>query len=230
MSITGVEPPVEVMRFKVPETLVTPVPAGVAQVPSPLQNVEELALVPLFKFVTGRFPVTPVVRGSPLALVRVNEVGVPMAKPLGNVVLMLGTPPADVTRTPLFAVASPDRVVPPAAYHANWLISPALITPDALAVVASVPDVGNVTFVVPVKLKFDAKNPVKLKLPWVAIVPPSVIVLAPLLTPVPPRVGDNVPVHPRVKEVALSNAVVGEPPKVSVTLLSLLLVKAAPFD
>ena len=52
MSMTGVVPPVEVIRFVVPETLETPVPAGVAHVPSPLQNVEELALVPEFKLFT----------------------------------------------------------------------------------------------------------------------------------------------------------------------------------
>lgn len=33
--------------------------AGAAHVPSPRQNVELLALVPLFKFVTGKLPVTP---------------------------------------------------------------------------------------------------------------------------------------------------------------------------
>ena len=40
-----------------------------AQVPSPRQNVDALADVPEFKFVTGRFPVTPVVKGKPVALV-----------------------------------------------------------------------------------------------------------------------------------------------------------------
>ena len=44
-------------------TLVTvPPPAGVDHVPSPLQKVVALALVPLFKLVTGKFPVTLVVR------------------------------------------------------------------------------------------------------------------------------------------------------------------------
>ena len=33
-------------------------PEGAAQVPSPLQNVEDDALVPELRFVTGRFPVT----------------------------------------------------------------------------------------------------------------------------------------------------------------------------
>ena len=50
---------------------------GVAQVPSPRQNVEADADVPLFKFVTGRLPVTPVVRGKPVAFVSVALVGVP---------------------------------------------------------------------------------------------------------------------------------------------------------
>lgn len=40
---------------------------------------EELADVPLFRFVTGRFPVTPVVRGKPVALVSVTDDGVPSA-------------------------------------------------------------------------------------------------------------------------------------------------------
>src|SRR5262245_60096806 len=47
---------------KLPVTALTPVPAGVPQVPSPRQNVVALALVPLFRFVTGRLPVAPVAR------------------------------------------------------------------------------------------------------------------------------------------------------------------------
>ena len=35
------------------------------------------AEVPLFKFVTGKFPVTPVDNGNPVALVNVTDVGVP---------------------------------------------------------------------------------------------------------------------------------------------------------
>ena len=44
---------------------------------SPRQNVEAEADVPEFKLVTGRLPVTPVVRGSPVADVSTNVVGVP---------------------------------------------------------------------------------------------------------------------------------------------------------
>lgn len=39
-----------------------PCPAGVAQVPSPRQKVVAEAPVPLFKFATGRFPLTPVAK------------------------------------------------------------------------------------------------------------------------------------------------------------------------
>ena len=54
-------------------------PDGVAHVPSPRQNVVLDALVPLFRFVTGRLPVTPVVNGSPVALVSTPDAGVPRA-------------------------------------------------------------------------------------------------------------------------------------------------------
>ena len=57
--------------------MTVPAPAGVAQAPSPRQNVDALADVPEFKLVTGRLPVTPVVRGKPVALVNVTLVGVP---------------------------------------------------------------------------------------------------------------------------------------------------------
>src|SRR6185312_11821649 len=61
-----------------PVTLVTePPPDGVAHAPSPLQNVDEDALVPELRLVTGKFPVIPVESGSPVQLVRVPEVGVP---------------------------------------------------------------------------------------------------------------------------------------------------------
>lgn len=52
------------------EIVVTAVEVSVAHVPSPRQNVVAEALVPEFRLVTGRFPVTPVVNGRPVALVR----------------------------------------------------------------------------------------------------------------------------------------------------------------
>ena len=57
---TGVLVPVAtVISALALDTLVTvPPPAGVAQVPSPLQKVDELAPVPLLRFATGRLPET----------------------------------------------------------------------------------------------------------------------------------------------------------------------------
>ena len=65
------------LTVPVPATLVTdPVPAA-AQLPSPRQNVDALADVPEFKLVTGKFPVTPVLNGRPVADVKTKVVGVP---------------------------------------------------------------------------------------------------------------------------------------------------------
>jgi hypothetical protein len=50
---------------------------GTAQVASPRQNVDALALVPLFRFATPKFPVIPVVNGRPVQLVKTPDVGVP---------------------------------------------------------------------------------------------------------------------------------------------------------
>ena len=54
-----------------------PAPEGMAHAPSPRQNVLGPALVPEPRFPTGRLPVTPVVNGSPVAFVKVTDVGVP---------------------------------------------------------------------------------------------------------------------------------------------------------
>lgn len=55
----------------------SPPPPGDAQVPSPRQNVDPEAPVPELRFATGRFPVTPVVNGKPVALVSTPALGVP---------------------------------------------------------------------------------------------------------------------------------------------------------
>jgi hypothetical protein len=49
---------------------------------------------------------------SPVAVNVVVTVKLGAVKPLGSVVEIDGAPPEDVTRTPLFAVASPVTVVP----------------------------------------------------------------------------------------------------------------------
>ena len=61
------------------EVTVPALAAGVAQLPSPRQKVVADAPVPLFRLVTGRFPVTPVVSGKSVALVKTTPEGVPSA-------------------------------------------------------------------------------------------------------------------------------------------------------
>jgi hypothetical protein len=91
------------------------------------------------------------------------------------------------------------------------------------AVVAKVPLVGKVTFVVFVMVNVLANAPEVVRFP------PRVRVDAPLLTPVPPRAGDNCPVHPKVMDVGFNKAVVGLPPKVIVTLVSFTALRACPL-
>lgn len=67
---------------------------------------EEDALVPLFRLVTGKLPVTPVVNGKPVALVNVTDVGVPKTgvTNVGDVDKTLLPDPVDVvTPVPPFA-------------------------------------------------------------------------------------------------------------------------------
>jgi len=65
-----------------PFRLVMPVAGGAAHVPSPLQNVLLLAAVPLFRFVTGRLPVTSAVSDT-----AAND-GAPPAFPCSTVVVV----------------------------------------------------------------------------------------------------------------------------------------------
>lgn len=65
-----------------------PDPAGVAQVPSPRQNVTLEAPVPLFKFPVGRFPVMSAVR------LTAPNVGRPEALPCRTVVVVPNVPSA----------------------------------------------------------------------------------------------------------------------------------------
>jgi hypothetical protein len=76
-------PPLVVRPVVPPATLtevtVPALAAGVAQLPSPRQNVVAEAEVPELRFVTGKLPVTPVVSGRPVALVNTALAGVPRA-------------------------------------------------------------------------------------------------------------------------------------------------------
>lgn len=101
-------------------------PLGVAHVPSPRQNVVPDAAVPLFRLVTGRFPVTP---PFPLAArfdavkfvpgIVPDQVMLPALtpKPVGREVERDGTPAPEVATIALFAVARHPIVVPAAAKY-----------------------------------------------------------------------------------------------------------------
>ena len=88
--------------------LTVPLPA-VAHVPSPRQNVLDDAAVPLLRLVTGRLPITPVVRGNPVALVSVADDGVPSAPPL-------------TTNAPLDPVLTPSAVTTPVPVVMPWMV------------------------------------------------------------------------------------------------------------
>lgn len=75
----------------------SPDPVGVTHVPSPRQKVVAPALVPLPRFVTGRFPVTPVERGSPVAFVSTPDAGVPNAGVMSVGLLLSTTNPVPVS-------------------------------------------------------------------------------------------------------------------------------------
>jgi hypothetical protein len=114
-------PPVVDKPVVPPATLIdVTVPAlagGVAQDPSPRQNVVADALVPEFKLVTGKLPVTPVVSGKPVALVNVTLIGVPS---VGDVMVgLVSVNPATVA-----AVAPNATLVDPIV--TDELASPAL--------------------------------------------------------------------------------------------------------
>jgi len=160
--------PPDVVRPVVPpdtSTLVTvPDPAGVDQMPSPRQNVDALADVPEFKLVTGRFPVTPVVRGRPVAFV---------SNPLATV------PNAGVTITGLCNVPT--------------VVNEDAVTPDASVAPVSVP-AGATTAAVVIEvvrpLALIVMTGMAVELPDVPAVATVASVPAAVTLALPSKVGD----------------------------------------
>ena len=112
LVVRPVVPPATLIEVTVPALA-----AGVAQVPSPRQNVVDDALVPEFRLATGRLPVTPVVSGRPVALVNVTLAGVPS---VGVVIVGL----VSVKPETVAAVAPSATLVDPIV--TDELVSPAL--------------------------------------------------------------------------------------------------------
>jgi hypothetical protein len=102
---TDTMPPAQPTDVTVPEP--PPPPAGVAQVPSPRQNVVADAPVPPLRLVTGKLPVTPVVSGRFVALVKTPLAGVPRAGVVSvglvsvNPVIFDAVPPSDTAVDPI---------------------------------------------------------------------------------------------------------------------------------
>jgi hypothetical protein len=110
-TVLGLVPSLDkVNPFIYPFTSLEPPPDGVDHVPSPRQKVDDDALVPLFKFPTGKLPVTPVDKGKPVAFVRITEFGVPSVgvTKVGEVASTI-VPPLPVTVHPDNAVPLPCR-------------------------------------------------------------------------------------------------------------------------
>jgi len=182
---------------EVPElTVPDPLETGVAHVPSPRQKVVADALVPLFKLVTGRFPVTPVDNGKPVALVRVTEVGIPkigvtsvgeVERTLFPLPVLVVTPvpplatasvPASVT-APVVAVLGVSPVVPAEKEETAVGLEAAIVIEPAALVIVTLEPAVSVVRVKPVPLPIS-------NAPFAGVV----------VRPVPPLAIGNVPVTP----------------------------------
>jgi hypothetical protein len=93
-----------------PET--SPPPAGVAHAPSPRQKVEAEALVPLLRFVTGKFPVTPVARDTLVIVLVEPLIEAPATTPASEIVTELSWTSLPVVRSNLTIALSVDDAGP----------------------------------------------------------------------------------------------------------------------
>ena len=164
-----------------------PLPGGAAHVPSPLQKVAELALVPEFKLVTGRLPVTSVDSAT------APNVGNPPALPCSTVVV--------VPNDPSTAVACN----PPPTTKRLAVSAAALVTQVAQAIVPVVvigPPVSGAV----VDMELTEPEP-----PGIAHVPsPRQKVVAPALVPELRLVTGRLPVTPVAKLISGMSAATSE--------------------
>ena len=95
----------------------------------------KVVLVPVPPFATGKMPATPVVNGSPVALVNVPLLGVPRAPPL------ITGAPAEPALTPrAVAIPVPNPVTPVEIGNPVALVSvPALGVPRAAPLITGAP-------------------------------------------------------------------------------------------
>jgi hypothetical protein len=113
-------PLVRVTEVGVPRTGVT----SVGEVERTLLPEPVLAVTPVPPFATGNVPVTPVVRGRPVALVRVPLDGVPRAPPLASRVPDVGRVTVVVPVTVSVVVNAPENVTLPPKVRVPLLLTP----------------------------------------------------------------------------------------------------------
>ena len=154
-----------------------PVPKATEELSVPLK-ISELETVKVLPFAMVKIPVELV-----------------MVKPL--MLVAVATPKMGVTNVGLVANTAAPLPVSSEREVASWL---EVIEPEAVPY--RVPDVGRVTFVLPVWVKVRGKLPEVVKLLAVVMLPPSVMVLAPLSMPVPPLAPDKIPETSAVSETA----------------------------
>lgn len=173
----------------------TAMPDGVVAVSAP----RSVLAVCVARLAFGRLPVTPVVRGSPVACVKTPEAGVPNAGVTNVGEVLRTTEPVPVlVATPVPPWATESGVVRPDKEVISVFAPRVAKVATAVATFKSVPDVGSVTLVVPVTVNSRAP-------PEVAKRPPRSMMLEPLLKPVPPCAGDKGVVRP-LNEVMLEFA------------------------
>jgi len=182
-------------------------PAGVAHAPSPRQKVVAEAEVPLFKLVTGRLPVTPVVSGKPVRLVAVPLDGVPNAPPLTK--FPLAVPVNAAVIVPAVKLPEASRATIALAVFADAAVVAELLTFNAVEMVANfvstMPAAALMSAftiapaVIDVAFPIEVIGPVKL----------AFMVAVPVAFPVPPLATGNA-----VPEYVIANVpevVIGEP-------------------
>jgi len=138
----------------------------------------------------------------------------------------------------LLFVVSTFKIEVPAAF-CSWIAEVELaqgkrarvLEPTILGLVSWVIKTGlveNTNEPLPVSSEIAETMPLERLVADIALAPLPITRPVKVLAPVPPLATANCPVQPRVKLAALSKAVVDEAPKVRVTLVSSVLVKAAP--
>lgn len=158
--------------------------------PSPLQNVVLDADVPLLRFVTGRFPVTPVVSGKPVAFVSVPLDGVPNTPPFTNGDPAVPTLTASALATPVPKPEIPVETGKPVAFVNVTLVGVPKMGVTRVGLVDNTLLPEPVLLVTPVPPLATASVPATVTAPDVAVlgvrpVDPNEIVVTPAAAAAP---------------------------------------------